>query len=614
MFDLICHIEANRNYESHSIRVIESGILNKGQHQIPEDAKLSFEVIQKDSNASLGTPSMSIGDIPFGLVNSAEPNSSNIHWVSEFIDPFSGYREKTGQPFRNNAGVSEFIIRFSNSSKIYRAPVDILATKENERLSEEMLDHLSKKFRDVINLCFSRTMVGAGNSDEKTETNISRLIKEAESGISVIEKSWPIFSRIIRTVSERNIVIQRGGIPDSPQGVVWLSQNQSNILFCDASEQTLKINNLPAKLIDGATEVVDENANVKENLVILSYLFQIQQKLKGIKVQLELEQSNKNSVQQAYLDYVSLDNIVSRYREPVIRELINNVDNLEKRAVTLYRNLAKIMGVKSPPKFYAPVMTPFVTKSIHYRRIYTAIYNWYNLGDVVFTDTELFYGLRSLTKIYEFCCLVMILDSFVGLGYRIESQGWKDYSIKEFGGRAGQRPINWPNNHFVISNENCEIELYYEARVWRINHSKPGDPVVVLAENENFSDHYLTPDFLININWKNSNNNDLLIFDAKYSPAASVKEYAIDKLINRYFFGIHQIGKDGSFGRSPTQAVWALYPKRGKNVVSSSFYASEHCLGGSTPLLPSLGGMNLKPSKQNIFKNQLSLLMQKLEP
>ena len=121
-------------------------------------------------------------------------------------------------------------------------------------------------------------------------------------------------------------------------------------------------------------------------------------------------------------------------------------------------------------------------------------------------------------------------------------------------------------------------------------------------------------DFLININWKNSNNNDLLIFDAKYSPAASVKEYAIDKLINRYFFGIHQIGKDGSFGRSPTQAVWALYPKRGKNVVSSSFYASEHCLGGSTPLLPSLGGMNLKPSKQNIFKNQLSLLMQKLEP
>lgn len=64
MFDLICHIEANRNYESHSIRVIELGILNKGQHQIPEDAKLSFEVIQKDSNASQGTPSMSIGDIP----------------------------------------------------------------------------------------------------------------------------------------------------------------------------------------------------------------------------------------------------------------------------------------------------------------------------------------------------------------------------------------------------------------------------------------------------------------------------------------------------------------------------------------------------------------------
>ena len=104
----------------------------------------------------------------------------------------------------------------------------------------------------------------------------------------------------------------------------------------------------------------------------------------------------------------------------------------------------------------------------------------------------------------------------------------------------------------------------------------------------------------------------MLIFDAKYSPASSVRDYAIDKLINRYFFGIHQIGKDGNMGRLPTQAVWALYPKRGKNVVNSSFYASEHCLGGNSPLLPSLGGMNLKPSKQTIFKNQLSLLMQKL--
>lgn len=612
MFDLICRIEANRNYDYHEIRLIESGLLNKGNHQIPEDANLSFELILNDKNNSLGTPYMLIGDIPLGLIQSDGSAREGTLWVSEFINPYSGFREKIGQPFSNNVGVSEFVIRFTSSNKVYRVTIDILATKENERLSEEMLDHLSKRFSDAVNLCFSRTMIGAGNSKEMTETNISRLIREAEKGISSIETSWPIFSGQIRTVSERNIVIQRGGIPDSPEGIVWLSQNQSNIVFCDASEQTLKINNLPAKLIDGATEVVNDNANIRENLVILSYLLHIQQKLKGIKGKLELEKSAKVGVKLEYLDYVSLDNIVSRYKEPVIRELINSVDNLEKRAVTLYRNLAKIMDKKTPPSFYPPIMTPFVVKNVHYRRIYTSIYDWYNLGDVVFTDTELFYGLRSLTKIYEFCCLVMILDSFVGLEFTVNQQEWRDYTVKGFGGSSGQRPVNWPNNYFVVSNDYCEIEIYYEPKIWRKCNSNAGDPIVVLAKHEHIVDHYLSPDFLLNINWKSNKSNDLLIFDAKYSPASSVRDYAIDKLINRYFFGIHQIGKDGNMGRLPIQAVWALYPKRGKNVVSPSFYASEHCLGGSSPLLPSLGGMSLKPSKQSIFKNQLSLLMKKL--
>ncbi|CAM3147686.1 hypothetical protein [Vibrio rarus] len=612
MFDLICHIEKNRNYDANEILVIESSIPVTGTCKIPEDAHISFELVLTGSSTTQGIPLLFIGDIPVELKSISDTNHSITKWESVFINPFTNHKTNTGQPFRNNAGFSEFLVQFSNAKKVFRVTVDVLATKENEQLSREMLDYLSLRFSDVVNLCFSRTMVAASHTDALTECNISRLIKEAEKGISTVERSWPIFSRTIRTTPERMMSVQRGGVPDSPEGVTWLSQNQSNIVLCDSSEQTLKINNFSAKLIDGAVEVVNQNANIKENRVILSYLFQLQQKLKFIKRSIDVDNDKNESVSNEYLDYVSLDNIISQYREPVVKDLIRRVVNLEKRAVNLYKKLSFIMKEAGKPSFEPPIMTPFISRNAQYRRIYTAIFDWYKLGDVVFTDTEVFYGLRSLTTIYEFSCLVMILDSFTNMNYKVEAQEWRDFSVKSFGGGNASRPINRPNNYFFITSPDCEIEMYYEPKIWRKCYSNIGDPVVVLAEHQHFDEHHLSPDFLLKVKWRNKKNSDLLIFDAKYSPASSVQNYSLDKLISRYFFGIHQIGQDGSLGRLPTQAVWALYPKRGKQLVNSSFYAEEHCLSGQTPLLPSLGGINLRPSKQVMFQGQLQLLMDKL--
>lgn len=78
----------------------------------------------------------------------------------------------------------------------------------------------------------------------------------------------------------------------------------------------------------------------------------------------------------------------------------------------------------------------------------------------------------------------------------------------------------------------------------------------------------------------------------------------VDKPISYYFFGIDQIGPDGNFGRLPTQVVWALYSKGGKPLVDSNFYANEYCLSGKAPLVPSLGGNNLRPTKQVMFQKQ----------
>ncbi len=608
MFDFICHIEANRRYKARNIQLIQSGTTIKEKCQIPEDAEISFELMLTDNLTDYGIPVLLIGDVPVTLVQTAD----KLKWISVFENPFTKHKDSIGKPFTNNAGVSEFLITFSNSKKSQRINVDILATKENEALSREMLDYLSTRFSDVVNLCFSRSMIGTSNSDESTDCNISKLIKEAENGIYQLERSWPAFSRTIRTSPEREIKIQQGGVPDSPEGLIWLSQNQSNIVFCEPSEKTLQINNIPAMLLDGAVERINHKANVKENFVILSYLFNLQQKLKYVIRELSKDGNIETELDSDYLDYISLDNIISQYRQPVIDELVRKVNNLEKRSVILYKSLSGMMGVSKAPRFYPPEITSFVSRNPYYRNIYTVIFSWYKLGDVVFSDTELFHGLRHLTKIYEFTCLALILDSFVKMDYRVEVKSWRNYNVKVFGGIESKRPINVTNNFFVFSNEQCEIEMYYEPKIWRLNHSKIGDPVVVLADKEEYDDHHLSPDFLLKIKWKKNKMDDLLIFDAKYSPASSIRQYSLSNLINRYYFGIHQIGKDGNLGRLPIQAVWALYPKNGKQIVNSNFYASEHCLSGDMPLLPSLGGLNLRPSKQLVFQKQLSLLMNKL--
>ncbi|SFP78002.1 hypothetical protein [Enterovibrio norvegicus] len=275
MFDLICHIEGGRSYPSQAITLIESGFCFGKRFQIPESASLSFSFIIKDKNLDRGSPILNIGDIPVKLRLDSKDDASST-WISTFKKPFSNYESAYDNIFFNNAGNTVISIEFTNSSICKKLNIDVLASKENEALCQEMLGYMSSKFDDVINLCFSRTLKGTGNDDQSKECNISKLISEAERGISTIESLWPFFSRNIRSVPERNIAIQRGGIPDSPEGLIWLSQNQSNIIFCDINEQTVRINNLPAKIFDSAVEKIKQNTNIKENLVILSYLSQIQ--------------------------------------------------------------------------------------------------------------------------------------------------------------------------------------------------------------------------------------------------------------------------------------------------------------------------------------------------
>ncbi|SFP77973.1 hypothetical protein SAMN03084138_03092 [Enterovibrio norvegicus DSM 15893] len=270
------------------------------------------------------------------------------------------------------------------------------------------------------------------------------------------------------------------------------------------------------------------------------------------------------------------------------------------------------MGVKKIPSFHPPIITPFASRNIHYRRIFGVIFDWYALGDVTFNDSELFNGLRHLTKIYEFCCLIMIIDSLSSIGFEIRSQEWRNYKEKPFGGKPSKRPINLPNNFFTLRKDKTLVTLHYEPNIWRMKNARNGDPVAVLSANESNVNSYISPDFFIEIKNIDSKSVDFLIFDSRYSPSSSVENYSLTELIHKYFFGIHYVNENGQLGRSPTQAVWALYPKRGKKIVDSEYYSSEHSLSGSMPLLPSLGGINLRPSKLSVFQNKLALLIGKL--
>ncbi|EHS4947840.1 hypothetical protein KV671_001009 [Vibrio cholerae] len=604
MLDLTIEVSPGRTYDAFDCELISQGDPVHGVWSIPEDARISVLLETRDRANEFGTPLIYIGDVVYELSLHSSVNGKKSWHLLFDDDQFSG------MPFFNYVGRSEIILAFSRSELRIKNLVDIQASVINAELAESMLSYLHAHYESIVALCFSRSRLACSSGDG-CEDSLNRLINEAQSGIELCERVWDDILRKVRETWENSLEIRDGAIPNSPDGISWLSQHPEYIQFCPQVEQDFKCRGYPAKILQGVNEVIISDTDLLENRIIHGYLAHMEKRLFDAKKYLlenGLNGTHGQTEGHPFNEYVSLDHILSRYKAPILVGLLKKIDDLILRSKRLALRFAKVSPKPKVIKPIPPRVTAFVSRTPSYHHVFNKISKWYQSGNMKIDMGDMLFGLRHLSTLYEFTVLTQIVTALESCGCVLVKQSWRDYSEPVFGGLEKSRPTNAINNYFEFNDfqRNINIELFYEPRIWTSERAKPGDPVDVCIEHQDRNYGYRSPDYVIRLRLHGSVEPILLIFDAKFSSAYRVRTQKLPELINKYLLGIHQKKADGGYGKMPIQAVWAIYPKG--NDPKVDFYARQHAIGGRESLLPSLAGVRVRPNEDELLTMLLGQL------
>ena len=317
---------------------------------------------------------------------------------------------------------------------------------------------------------------------------------------------------------------------------------------------------------------------------------------------------NKRST---YTNFIQFDHVIKKFRVQIIKIYIDKIDSCLLEINNILTWMTKTIPAKTIPNI-TPRFTKFVQGRFHYYEIFKYIYEWYNMGEPDFAINDHLMGLRNLSTIYEFVCLISIIESLQKSGFNLSYQEYHKHHFNiPFGGKKIDLPDATLNNVYILEKEDISIEVFYEPKIFRKSkYSNIGDIVNISSNLSKYKTHYYSPDFLLNIKDKSSEENYICILDAKYKNKNTVKMYDIDNLVKKYLLNIHQIG-ESNISSTPIKMVYALFAheNKGKEI---RYYAQEHQLTGNYPVLPAIGGILLTPSNTELLDTILSRFLHQI--
>lgn len=296
------------------------------------------------------------------------------------------------------------------------------------------------------------------------------------------------------------------------------------------------------------------SCDIYENQVLVGFLRTIVQELKEIRILVEL-QKNRNTApyrKNGYVDstyYIYTKNII------MLNNYIEIINDWLPKIKKLYIEYKKILNVTDLNVFSVPRYTNIFRRIMPYKIIFEQIQKWFNCGNYDLLKSDLLLSFVSISKIYEYFCLIKINRSLEKCGYKLVS----GFPFKYTENRYYRNTVY--NNTFEFSKEATNITVYYQPIIYgkTSNRERPNgiglfrntsisiiDPkaLAMLDESEAKYGNYYNPDYLIKIN--RNNHTSYHILDAKHSSPNNIKRYQLPYLVFKYLFSISTLQKDNS--------------------------------------------------------------------
>lgn len=296
------------------------------------------------------------------------------------------------------------------------------------------------------------------------------------------------------------------------------------------------------------------SCDIYENQVLVGFLKTIVQELEEIKLSVELHKSKNASPyrRNGYIDsayYIYTKNI------KMLNSYVEILSNWMAKFKKLYLEYKRILNVSELNVISVPRYTNIFRRIMPYNIVFEKILKWFNCGNYDLSKSDLLLSFVSISKIYEYFCLIKINRTLEKCGYSLIS----GFPFKYTESRYYRNTIY--NNTFEFSKDTINITVYYQPIIYDKTNNRERQNGIGLFRNTSISitdptalamldergakqGSYYNPDYLIKISC--NNNTSYHILDAKHSSPNNIKRYLLPNLTFKYLFSISTLQSGNS--------------------------------------------------------------------
>lgn len=430
----------------------------------------------------------------------------------------------------------------------YTTYIRVATTKQTARQVEQMLGEIEKNLPNFLDVCFSRSRKESGliKNDIRSIWNTLKIVDEI---INIYEGNYGSFCNHKKSsVEQVAAIVDISAMREIDQdSLIWIVSNPDN-LICSDKESAILINDtnyIPTKI---RSHVSQYSYDVYENKVVLGFLksviLYLEKQVEGFNRQiLELANIPENIVLQLPNTHELTGRCIFIYYKGIVEKLDQRLEILHE----LYYRYERILDCVPEIIYATPKLTNTFKQVYHYRLCFECMVKWFDSGDYAFNHLNYLFKLKTLSRIFEYYCLIKLQTAITKCGYSFVEGNRITYDLE-----ADSEEIN---NQYKYIGKGQKITLLYEPSIWV---DKLNEGMNLYSTGYNFSkckwNDRWTPDFVIKI--ETSEKEYYYILDAKYSNAHNVKKRYIPELVLKYSAQI--ASKDKFF--SDVIGVGALCP------------------------------------------------------
>lgn len=449
----------------------------------------------------LPKPKMTLGDFEIPL---------KIHSENDGIYTFVS--EDDLKCFRNFIGLTHADIYLTDPAVFYSSvALNIYARKMTFERALSFLRMIREK-SDISALCFS---VSKLNSDSDRSTrNITALLNAGIKALDYFQHNRSRFAQFPcskrKSVSRIHRYSASTHLDD--RSIAYMCNNPGTLQPSMVNDRDITVGSRNFKINDIETSSIVKDTDIIENQVIVAFIRNFAEYIKELKKRLNAQRHSASPhVFAGDNNYFSIDRLLKD--SGLILSLHEDKIQL---ALDKCMQCMKFVEEKLPCKpidgaNIAPIPTQQVLARTHYLQLFGLIKNYYDIGEPQWRGQLEFFGLRNLYKIYEFVCLIFLIDSVKKMGFEIAQAKYIDNNYQ----LLDVRPINEPCNYYVFKNGAMSIELFYEPKAIKASSMQDSAELAPLVDLVHQNAQTWSPDFAMV--FRHGEQHSTHVLDSKYS-------------------------------------------------------------------------------------------------